>query len=276
MNNIRAIEQKERAKKAAKKLLNVTRRINKGSFKDIPLRDIATYRRTLGVIDGILDNGVLVSGEDWVNNLSDLPTASKHVHKIIYVLNFGVGGSPWMSNGTIWVPATGKLTIANYYNPVNLGGTVTTEQILRQFTVPKATPVGGSIMRIGDIIRVTSDARKTGNVNTFTRAIRAGILGTISDGAFDSPSAAAASFNSAVERHYYIRTSDKVITKIGFPGSASINGVGSGALAGAVTFASSIDAADFFFEYTAKMDGGTDTYTQRTFIAELFSIGASS
>lgn len=276
MNNIRAIEQKERAKKAAKKLLNVTRRINKGSFKDIPLRDIATYRRTLGVIDGILDNGVLVSGEDWVNNLSDLPTASKHVHKIIYVLNFGVGGSPWMSNGTIWVPATGKLTIANYYNPVNLGGTVTTEQILRQFTVPKATPVGGSIMRIGDIIRVTSDARKTGNANTFTRAIRAGILGTISDGAFDSPSAAAASFNSAVERHYYIRTSDKVITKIGFPGGASINGVGSGALAGAVTFASSIDAADFFFEYTAKMNGGTDTYTQRTFIAELFSIGASS
>ena len=276
MNNIRAIEQKERAKKAAKKLLNVTRRINKGSFKDIPLRDIATYRRTLGVIDGILDNGVLVSGEDWVNNLSDLPTASKHVHKIIYVLNFGVGGSPWMSNGTIWVPATGKLTIANYYNPVNLGGTVTTEQILRQFTVPKATPVGGSIMRIGDIIRVTSDARKTGNANTFTRAIRAGILGTISDGAFDSPLAAAASFNSAVERHYYIRTSDKVITKIGFPGSASINGIGSGALAGAVTFASSIDAADFFFEYTAKMNGGTDTYTQRTFIAELFSIGASS
>lgn len=276
MNNIRAVEQRERAAKAAKKLLNITRRINKGSFKDIPLRDIATYRRTLGVIDGVLDNGVLVSGEDWVNNLSDLPTASKHVHKIIYVLNFGVGGSPWMSNGTIWVPATGKLTIANYYNPVNLGGTVTTEQILRQFTVPKATPLGGSVMRIGDIIRVTSDSRKVGGNDTFTRAIRAGIAGTISDAAFDSVSATAANFNSVVERHYYLRVSDKVITKLGFPGSASINGVGSGSLAGSVTFVSSIDAADFFFEFTAKLGGTTDTFTQRTFIAELFSTGAST
>lgn len=42
-----------------------------------------------------------------------------------------------MSNGTIWVPATGKLTIANYYNPVNLGGTVTTKQIIRQFVIPR-------------------------------------------------------------------------------------------------------------------------------------------
>ncbi len=274
--NKRMAEHRSRTAKSRNKILNITKRINKGSFKDIPIRDIATYSRTLGSIDGIMDNNLLVPGEDWVTNLSDLPDPTKHLNKIIYVLNFGVGGSPWISNGVIWIPATNRLTIANFYDPINLGSPYTTDTILRQITVPKATNLGGSVMRVGDIIRLTSDSRKVGNSNSYTRAIRAGILGTTSDSAFDAVSAIASSFNSTVERHYYIRLSDKVIKKIGYSGSASINGTNQGGgLGGSITFAASIDANDFFMSFSAKMGGGTDTFTQRTFMAELFSCGAS-
>ena len=61
--NKRMAEHRSRTAKSRNKILNITKRINKGSFKDIPIRDIATYSRTLGFIDGIMDNNLLVPGE---------------------------------------------------------------------------------------------------------------------------------------------------------------------------------------------------------------------
>lgn len=133
-------------------------------------------------------------------------------------------------------------------------------------------------MRIGDIIRLTIDSRKSDINNTYTRAIRAGILGTTTDAAFETPSAAAATNKSTVERHYYLRLSSTVIKKIGLFSAPSLSGItGSGAsLAGSVTFAANIDNNDFYMSFGTKMDGGTDTFTSRTFMAELYPCGSPS
>ncbi len=275
--NKRLLEQKIITLRAKKKILNLEKSINKGSFKDIDFINIARWGRDVSneITDIVDDKNSIVTGEDWVNNLSDLPTASKHTGKIIYVLNFGVGGSPWISNGTIWVPATGRITVASFHEPLVLGGTVTVDQIMRQAMLPTAPPIGGNVMRIGDLLRITNDCRKVGAVNGYTRGIKIGITGTVTDATSEVFGSSGTGNNSSVERHYYLRVSNTVVRKLGMFGSISIQGISTGASGGSVTMASSVDNNSLFFSFVAKMDGGTDTFTNRTFMAEFFPCGAS-
>lgn len=277
--NKRLLEQKIITLRAKKKILNLEKSINKGSFKDIDFINIARWGRDVSnqITDIVDDKNSIVTGEDWVNNLSDLPTASKHTDKIIYVLNFGKGGSPWISNGTIWVPASGRIVVERFHEPFTLTTNVTTLQIMRQALFPFHSNVGGNVIRVGDIVRLSLDLRKIGVVNTFTRYVKVGVTGTVSDGQPDLFGATAASFACSVERHYYVRLAGNIIQKIGVFGSVSIQGITNGAVGGNITIGSGgIDSNNIYFSSVGNMDGSTDTLKQRTFMAELFVSGVSS
>lgn len=274
------IQTKERERQkvfnqARRKILNLEKTITKGSFKDIPYGDIALWHKTAGVIDDMMDqNNTIVAGEVYVNNLSDLPSAALHPGKVIYVLGFGVGGSPWISNGVIWVPAAGSIVVANFYNPVVLGGTVTTEQILRQVVFP-TIPNQGSCIRIGDIICVTFDYRKTGTTNAYTTGYRFGILGTLTDPFFETPTGAGATTIATTGRNYLCRLDATNFKKIGIVGYSSFAGITSQADGGNLVIANA-DTNNLTLSHTAKLNGSTDTFTNRTFMVELISSGASS
>lgn len=268
-------ERRKVYQRARKKILNIEKSITKGSFKNIPFSDIARWHRTAGVIDDMMDqSNAIVTGEHWVNNLSDLPSAALHPGKIIYVLGFGVGGSPWLSNGTIWIPAGGSIVVCNFYLPVNLGGTVTTEQILRQAVFP-TIPNQGSCIRIGDIICVTFDSRKTVGANAYTAGYRFGILGTLSDPFFETPAGSGATVISTTGRNYLCRLDATNFKKMGILGSSSFAGVTSTADGGSMVIANA-DTNNLTLSYTAKLNGTADTFTSRTFMVELISSGASS
>lgn len=278
MFNKRAVKQSQLILRARKEVLRLEKSINKGPFKDIKESNLALWNRTSGIVDSLLDtSNQLVTGESWVNNISDLPNAAKHKNKIIYVLNFGKGGSPWISNGTIWVPASGRIVVERFHEPFTLTTNVTTLQIMRQALFPFHSNVGGNVIRVGDIVRLSLDLRKTGVVNTYTRYVKVGVTGTVSDGQPDLFGATAASFACSVERHYYVRLAGNVIQKIGMFGSVSIQGTTSGSVGGNITIGSGgIDSNNIYFSSVGNMDGSTDTLKQRTFMAELFVSGVSS
>ncbi len=275
MSRIQVKERQRIINQAKRKILNIEKTITKGSFKDVPFNSIARWHRTAGVIDDIVDqNNVIVSGDHYVTNLSDLPNPVFHPGKIIYVLNFGVGGSPWLSNGVIWIPAGGRIVVNNFYNPVVLGGTVTDEQILRQAVFP-VIPNQGNVIRIGDIVCVTIDTRKSGIVNTYTAGYRFGKLGTLSDPFFETPSASTTANISTTQRHYLCRLDNTNVKKMGVFGSAPFGGV-TAQIDGGNLVITDIDISSLNLSYTGKMNGGTDTLTSRTFMVELYSSGAAS
>lgn len=268
-------ERRKVYERARKKILNIEKSITKGPFKDIPFSDIARWHRTAGVIDDMMDqSNTIVTGEHWVNNLSDLPSAALHPGKIIYVLGFGVGGSPWLSNGTIWIPAGGSIVVCNFYLPINLGGTVTTEQILRQAVFP-TIPGQGNCIKIGDVVCMTIDTRKSGIVNTYTHGYRFGIAGTLSDPFFETPSASSTANISTTSRLYYCRLDATNFKKMGSFGSIPFGGSSATGDGGNLVIASP-DNNNLNLSYTALMNGGTDTLTSRSFMVELISSGVSS
>lgn len=106
-----------------------------------------------------------------------IPPASSATGEIVYVSNIGVNGSYWLSNGSVWRPVNGEVTLAQSGASVSLTGT-TTQTVLATYTLP------GGLMTTYSQIEITCLWSHTNSANAKTprinhSAVGGGIVGDV-------------------------------------------------------------------------------------------------
>lgn len=220
----------------------MSKRRIRGAFKSIQYKDIAYFVRNSGAVESLYkENHSIVSGLPTVLNYVDLPSASLYTNKMFRVLNVGVRGSLWFSNGFRWVLATKKVTIGMVISPITLAVGVSNYQSMYSQLFP--TNGVDSLWRIGDKIRLTVVFAKIGVVGTSARGYSFGA--TANSGlnpSYSSPVNGQADASVVVtdttgnsnaantlvgERHEFCRTNASTIKKVGGFATQSINGLAS-------------------------------------------------
>jgi hypothetical protein len=123
----------------------------------------------------------LVSDPVYFATAAAAPDPASYPGLKIYVAGFGVGGSDWVSNGTIWRPID-HITII-YMNTTGHthGATFTTEEIAYQVVIPLDVN-NASMWQPGDVLSINNCIfYKTGNADTFNVGVRIGSAGTTAD-----------------------------------------------------------------------------------------------
>jgi len=123
----------------------------------------------------------LFSGPIYYATAAAAPDPASYPGMEIYNAGFGVGGSDWVSNGTIWRPKNHNTIV--YMNTAGHthGLTFTTEEIAHQLAIPRDVN-GASLWQPGDVISINDCMfYKTGNADTYSIAMRVGSAGTTAD-----------------------------------------------------------------------------------------------
>lgn len=216
-------------------------RRSKGPFKNILNKNLAYYSRDSSfIVENFLkeDHGA-VNNLPTVLNYADLPNASIYYKKIFRVLNFGVRGSLWFSNGTKWVLATSSVCLALVTSDVVLAAAANNYQTLFSYLIP--TDGSFSALRLGDIIRLTSHFNKVGTTSTLGRGYSLGATTNSSNndsGSYsptngtpdasvvqlDCTGPSAASNVNLTEIHEFQRTGAALFKKNGTAATTSIGG----------------------------------------------------
>lgn len=103
----------------------------------------------------------------WANR----PNVASYSGEIIYISDIGTFGSHWVSNGTIWSPVGGEVTLQQSGTAVSLTGT-TSE------TVAITCPVKGGMIATTGQIDFMFLGSYTNNANAKTFRIKYGSLGS--------------------------------------------------------------------------------------------------
>lgn len=213
----------------------------RGAFKSIKYKDIAYFVRNSGAVESLYkENHSIVSGLPTVLNYVDLPSASLYTNKVFRVLNVGVRGSLWFSNGFRWVSMAKKIMLGLVITPITLAVGVSNYQSMFSYLFP--TNGVDSLWRIGDRIRLTVDFVKNGAVGTSGRGYSFGASANSGlNPSYTSPVNGQADASVVVtdttgnsgaantrfeERHEFCRTGNAVIKKIGGFATNSLAGLG--------------------------------------------------
>lgn len=221
------------------------KRRNRGAFKSIDYKNIAYFFNNAGSPESFYrENHSIVNGIPTVLNYADLPSAFLYTNKVFRVLNVGVRGSLWFSNGVKWVLSTKSVILALVTTPVPL--TAGAQNYRSMFSYLFPTNGTESLLRIGDRFRLTMHFNKLGTADTLARGYSIGA--TTNSGlhpnytspvngqadssvvTIDASGPSAATNTSYDERHEFIRLNASTIKKIGGYGSTSIVGINSSGL----------------------------------------------
>lgn len=124
-----------------------------------------------------------------VYTLATLPAASSNANKLVRVSNVGVNdGSVWVSDGTNWNPV-GPICLANNTAPYT-ASTYTTEEIAVSILLP------AGLLKDGNYIDMNYALNKSGSTDVFSRRVRFGSAGSISDAQMVALSVSATHRNS--------------------------------------------------------------------------------
>lgn len=267
--------------------------INKGRFKNILYKNIAHFSRDSSfIIENFLkEDKVIVNGTPTVLNYSDLPNPSLYTNKTFRVLNFGVKGSLWHSNGVTWILKSKILPIGFVFDQ-NLAAANNNYRSMFSCLLP--TNGALSTFRIGDILILTSHFRKVGATSTFARGYSIGATTNSSNhpsygttpvnGAIDTSvvqlepiGPTSETLNDYAERHYFQRTGVSTIRKLGAGFTTSINGMTTASggpsinLNTAIPAINSIDTSNIYFN-ACFATGAVDSGILRFALLELLSL----
>ncbi len=268
------------------------KRRNRGAFKSIDYKNIAYFYNNNGSSESFYrENHSIVNGLPTVLNYVDLPNASLYTNKVFRVLNIGVRGSLWFSNGVRWVLATKNVVLALITTPVSLTAGAQNYQSLFSYLFP--TNGTDSLLRIGDRFRLTTHFNKLGTAGTSGRGyslgattnsgLHSGYTSPVNGQAdasvvtIDTSGPSGAANTSFDERHEFIRLSSSVIRKIGGYGTQSILGLNSSNLdlsiadlANATPPITNIDLSPMYFN-VCYATNATDAGTLKFLMLELLS-----
>lgn len=189
--------------------------------------------------------------------------------------NFGVGGSDWVSNGTIYRPLLPNLVVYMSTAGHTHGATFTTEEVAHQLAIPRAIN-NVSLWQPGDIITINEYmCYKTGNADTYNIAMRVGSAGTIADTSVYSGTNVGPSINW--KGHKWQRNADSggnsVIERTDVDAFTALSGASTSSKSAADTLTGyDIDSATTYISLTYKVNASsTDTalksgYCEMSFI----------
>ena len=243
---------------------------SKGQFKDISYKNIGYYSRdnSFAVENFLKEDHSIVSSLPTVLNYSDLPNPSLYYKKVFRVLNFGVRGSLWFSNGSKWVLATKSVCLALVTSDIILAAAANNYKSLFSYLIPTNGTL--SAFRTDDILRILLHTNKAGTTSTVGRGFSIGGSANSSN----NPGYGSAPFNGTpdasvvqldctgpstatvtdyTELHEFQRTGNATFRKNGSVGAISIVGIGTTGIGSAVNLAyltpaiSSFDTSDVYF-----------------------------
>lgn len=123
----------------------------------------------------------LVSDPLYFASAAAAPDPTAYPGLRIYNAGFGLGGSDWVSNGTVYRPELFTIQCINVQTQITITTNLTTEYQFSPFTIPRDVN-NKSLMQPGDYLHVVRAVYgKTGTTDTLTRNWRFGTLNTASD-----------------------------------------------------------------------------------------------
>lgn len=256
---------------------------SKGPIKDISYKNLAYFSRDSSfLVENFLkDDHNAITGVPSVLNYSDLPNPSLYYKKIFKVLNIGVRGSFWFSNGSKWVMVSKSVCLALVNSDVILPAAANNYASLFSYLIPTNGTL--SLLRISDILRLTYVFVKAGATSTIGRGFSVGgspnssnnpgygttpVNGAVDASVLqmDCSGPSGASNTSYVERHDFQRTGAATFKKNGVAFSSSITGFSGFAIGATVNLATatpaitSFDTSNVYFNVcfaTESVDLGT-------------------
>ncbi len=259
---------------------------NRGKFKFIKYKDLAHFSRdsSFNIENFLKEDNVIIDGVPTVLNYADLPNASLFNKKVFKVLNFGLKGSYWISNGVKWMLMNYPLCIGASYTDINLAAGANNYRSLYSFLIPTDGTL--SALRQGDILRLTSQFIKNGTTSTLGKGYSlgatsnssnnnsgfyAGTNGTVDASVVQLENFGPSSntFTHYVEEHNFQRIGAASFKKNGMNGSSSIYGSASSYIGGTINLATatppinSFDTSNVYFNVcfaTEAVDSGTLKY----------------
>ncbi len=235
---------------------------SKGPIKDISYKNLAYFSRDSSfLVENFLkDDHNAITGVPSVLNYSDLPNPSLYYKKIFKVVNFGVRGSFWISNGSKWVLENKSVCLALVTSDVVLPAGANNYASLFSYLIPTNGTL--SSFRVGDILRQTCVFLKAGTTSTIGRGFSIGGSPNSSNnnsgsytnnGAVDASvlqldcsGPSGASNTIYVERHDFQRTGNATFKKNGVAFSTSITGHTSSSIGATVNLATATPAITSF------------------------------
>jgi hypothetical protein len=192
----------------------------------------------------------------WAN----LPSPTDYIG-IAFVTDIG-GGSYWISNGTIWSPMGGRLSLYSLAaaNPQTLG----TAKIMAQNLIP------AGLLKDRGRLRITLTYSKSGTVETCAHNFRLGTLGTVADTSVantGAPGAANVAVGNILELQ---RISATQILRLGSAVTGGYNGPSTTAMSGPVTVPN-MDQNPLFLTLSSLSSANVETYTLHDYRVEIFA-----
>ena len=190
----------------------------------------------------------LVSDPLYYASAAAAPDPTAYPGLRIYNAGFGLGGSDWVSNGTVYRPELFTIQVVNNLTQILVTTNLGTEYQFLPITIPRDVN-NNSLMQPGDYLHIVRAAvGKSSTVETMVQKYRFGTLNTISDTELVTGSSTNA--YRYTENLMYQRISDSGgnsrLKSIG------INGFTPGSGASATAYGSAISVS--------AMDGATDSY----------------
>lgn len=183
----------------------------------------------------------------WTNR----PNVASYAGEIIYISDVGTYGSHWVSNGTIWSPVGGEVTLKQSGSPIALTGTAS-ETVAVTYIVP-----AGMFSSTGQI-DVIFLARYTNNANTKTFRVKYGSLGSGTAGT--SYYSAAPTTTATLQAHCSIKADGATNSQKGWGTGSTIPG-GYGNIALSIRTTSVNTLINTEVNMTMQLGSAADTMT---------------
>lgn len=260
-----------------------TKRKTKSKVKTIDYKDIIHYDRYINAsnntVTKLLDqNRSEILGITTADDLINMPDAVTNDKKVIRCLNFGLGGTTFISINGRWRFFYGSAYLKHDFNQLDLSTPKDTKKFMRGLVIPR---IGNkSIMQPGDLLRIVNIGKKTGSTDIFQRSFYFGNTGVIgTDVEIDLTPAPLNTNLSQCELVEFYRMADSggssVIMKnlnkytniISLGGSSTTN------LPGDSITIPNMDTNDTFFNLAYVLNNAADSFTHYNWCVELITSG---
>lgn len=256
-----------------------TKRKTKSKVKTIDYKDIIHYDRYSSLVTKLLDqNRTEIAGITIIDDLVDMPDAVTNDKKVVRCLNFGLGGTTFISINGRWRCFYGSTYLKHDFNQFTLTNPENVKKFMRTLIIPR---IGSkSVMQPGDLLRLVNVAKKTGTTDLFQRSFffgNTGIIGT--DVEIDLTPATNASTASQCEIVEFYRMADSggnsVIMKNlnKYTNTVTLGGGSTTNVPGDSITIPNMDTNDTFFNLAYVLNSNSDALFHYYWNVELLSTG---
>lgn len=256
-----------------------TKRKTKSKVKTIDYKDIIHYDRYSNSVTKLLDqNRTEIEGLTIIDDLVDMPDAVANDKKVVRCLNYGLGGTTFISINGRWRCFYGSTYLKHEFNQFTLPDPDNVKKFIRSLIIPR---IGSkSVMQPGDLLRLINIAKKTGTTDLFQRSFffgNTGVIGTdVEIDLTPSPTASTASQCEIVEFYRMPDSGGNSVIMKNLNKYTNIIHLGGGSVSnvpGDSITIPNMDTNDTFCNLAYVLNSASDTLIHYNWSVELLSTG---